>query len=61
MSKCNLKEEMNLIINEIQRYKWIESEKAGHDIGENQAAFEWIEKYYDSWKQWWLSNNESGC
>jgi len=32
-------------IDEILRYKWIESEKQGRDIGEMRAATEWISKY----------------
>lgn len=30
---------------EIEKYKWLESEKTGYDIGIRRAAFEWIEKY----------------
>ena len=30
---------------EIDRHKWIESEKAGYDIGFDRAMFEWI-RYY---------------
>ncbi len=33
------------ILNEINRYKWIESEKAGGDIGFERAAREWINAY----------------
>lgn len=33
------------ILNEISRYKWIESEKAGSDIGFERAAREWISAY----------------
>jgi hypothetical protein len=33
------------IINEINRYKWFESEKAGSDIGFEKAAREWINTY----------------
>jgi hypothetical protein len=33
------------IINEINRHKWIESEKAGVDIGFERAAREWINAY----------------
>lgn len=29
---------------EIERYKWIESEKAGRDLGE-AAARDWVAKY----------------
>lgn len=27
---------------EIDRHKWIESEKAGYDIGFDRAMFEWV-------------------
>ena len=30
------------ILNEINKYKWLESEKAGSDIGFERAAREWI-------------------
>ncbi len=30
------------ILNEINKYKWLESEKLGYDIGFEKAAREWI-------------------
>jgi len=36
---------------EIMKYKWIESEKEGHDIGAEQAAKEWVEKYGSIWRE----------
>lgn len=33
------------ILNEINNYKWIESEKAGKDIGFEKASREWMNKY----------------
>lgn len=33
------------ILNEINRHKWIASEKAGSDIGFEKAAREWINNY----------------
>jgi len=33
------------IVREINNYKWLESEKAGMDIGFEQASREWIHKY----------------
>lgn len=33
------------IVQEINRYKWYESEKLGMDIGFEQASREWIHKY----------------
>jgi len=35
---------------EILRHKWIESEKAGHDIGFEKALLDWIVKYRASWR-----------
>jgi hypothetical protein len=33
------------VLEEIHRYKWLESEKVGTDIGFEQASREWIVKY----------------
>ncbi len=35
---------------EILRHKWIESEKAGHDIGFEKALLDWIVRYRSSWR-----------
>lgn len=37
---------------EIKKYKWIESEKAGRDIGWERASHEWMQKHFASWKRW---------
>ena len=37
------------VIQEIERFKWIESEKAGRDIGFDIAAQEWLEKFSGEW------------
>ena len=37
---------------EIKKYKWIESEKAGIDIGWERAAQEWLQKYFPEWKRY---------
>ena len=36
---------------EILKHKWIESEKAGHDIGFEKALLDWIVKYRSSWRE----------
>lgn len=36
---------------EILRHKWIESEKAGHDIGFERALTEWIIKHRSAWRK----------
>jgi hypothetical protein len=35
---------------EILKHKWIESEKAGADIGFEKALLDWIMKYRSSWR-----------
>ena len=35
---------------EILRHKWIESEKAGRDIGFERALLDWIRNHRDSWR-----------
>ena len=37
---------------EICKYKWIESEKAGQDIGWERATREWMQKHFPSWKHY---------
>ena len=36
---------------EILKHKWIESEKAGKDIGFERALLDWIRNYRDAWKE----------
>jgi len=40
-------------IREIMKYKWIESQKRGYDIGEGVAAAEWIMKYAAIFRAEW--------
>ena len=35
--------------NEIEKHKWIESEKQGNDIGFEKALVEWVTKYRSGW------------
>ncbi len=34
---------------EIDRYKWVESEKVGADIGFERAAKEWMTRFSEAW------------
>ncbi len=34
---------------EIDKLKWVESEKEGRDIGKNRAVFLWTIKYRNGW------------
>jgi len=38
-------------LEEINKYKWIESEKAGKDIGLERATREWMAQYFPQWKR----------
>lgn len=38
-------------LHEILCHKWIESEKAGRDIGFEQALFDWAADYRALWKE----------
>lgn len=35
---------------EILRHKWLESEKAGHDIGFEKALLDWVLRYRATWR-----------
>jgi hypothetical protein len=35
---------------EILRHKWIESEKAGHDVGFEHALIDWVRNHRDQWR-----------
>ena len=36
---------------EILKHKWLESEKAGHDIGFERALTDWILKHRAAWRK----------
>jgi hypothetical protein len=36
---------------EILKHKWIESEKAGRDIGFERALLDWIVKHRSNWRE----------
>ena len=35
---------------EILKHKWLESEKAGHDVGFERALLDWIRNHRDAWR-----------
>jgi hypothetical protein len=43
---------------EIRKYKWIESEKAGKDLGAN-CCHEWIAKYAKIFRDQWESKKNN--
>jgi hypothetical protein len=42
---------------EILKHKWIESEKAGTDIGFEKALLDWILKHRSNWREKRLKEN----
>jgi hypothetical protein len=45
---------------EILRHKWLESEKAGYDIGFERALTDWIVKHRSKWRRARQGQNQ-GC
>ena len=37
------------VVEEIHRHLWIESEKAGYDIGFDKAAEDWLKNFSKAW------------
>ena len=44
------------VATEIKKHKWIESEKAGKDIGWDAAYSDWLDKHFPNWKKYQLSS-----
>ena len=42
---------------EMQKHRWIESEKAGHDLGDF-AYFDWIKKYAKAFRDYWSTTKD---
>jgi len=49
--KSSLYREFEAEKEEIMKHKWIESQKAGHDIGFEQALTDWIIKHRSKWRR----------
>lgn len=43
---------------EIFKYKWLESEKLGYDIGFERALFGWIRKHRNAWRAHWRNQKK---
>jgi hypothetical protein len=44
---------------EILKHKWIESEKAGTDIGFEKALLDWIVKHRSNWREKRMKENRA--
>ena len=49
MQNSNLYQKFIELKIEIEKHKWIESEKQGRDIGFEKALIDWISKHRSSW------------
>jgi hypothetical protein len=43
---------LRIELEEILKHKWIESEKAGYDLGD-QAVWDWVKKYAQEFREYW--------
>jgi hypothetical protein len=51
VKNSNLYREFQAEREEILKHKWLESEKAGYDIGFEQALTDWIVKHRSKWRK----------
>ena len=51
LKNSNLYKEFLAERDEILKHKWLESEKAGHDIGFEHALTDWIVKHRSRWRK----------
>ena len=56
--KLSQEEILRKEIDEIKKHRWLESEKAGYDIGSYAAATDWIEKYAAEFRKHWEDMND---
>lgn len=51
LKRSNLYREFQAEREEILKHKWIESEKAGEDIGFERALIDWVVKHRSKWRK----------
>ncbi len=47
------------VIDEINRHRWIESEKVGCDIGFERASLDWLERFSQAWMDYHMPKQKS--
>ncbi|HQP10729.1 MAG TPA: hypothetical protein PKV41_05030 [Candidatus Omnitrophota bacterium] len=45
-------------VEEINRHRWIESEKAGYDIGFETASLDWLERFSTAWMDYHMPSRK---
>lgn len=51
MKKLSLYQKFLELKKEIEKHKWIESEKRGNDIGFESALVDWMDKHRSGWSE----------
>jgi len=51
IQKTSLYREHLALKEEVNKHKWYESERAGHDIGFHKALIDWTMKFKTTWLQ----------
>lgn len=54
LNRDQLKVYLDAQVEEILKYKWIESERHRNDIGFHRAAMEWSERYGSTFRKYWM-------
>lgn len=54
LDRGQLREYLDAQVEEILKYKWIESERADRDIGFHRAALEWSDRFGDQFRSYWF-------
>jgi len=57
-TQMDMKQYLESQTREIERHKWIESEKAGKDLG-TDAVIDWIIRYADMFSDFYYQQKES--
>ncbi len=47
------------VVEEINRHLWIESERAGYDVGFENAAADWLENFSKSWMKYYMPEKKT--
>lgn len=50
LSRSDIYQEYLAEREEVMKHKWLESEKAGHDIGYERALVDWIMNHREKWR-----------
>ena len=47
------------VIEEIHRHQWLESERAGYDIGFDRAAEDWLARFSKAWMDYHMPKQKA--